>query len=220
MEFHWEVIDRYKWMLLGGLWDTITLTCLSMLVGAFLGLILCLMRISTIKTFRVSSTSYTEFIRNLPELAMVIWIFYALPFMLGIAFEPYFAGFLTLTLIAGAYLGEIFRSGIHSVAKNQTEGAYALGMNYTLMMRRVVLPQAFRNIIPAIMTQFVVTLKMSSLCAFIGVGELLARASQAISWSFRPLEIYTTIAFLYFMIAFPISYVVSKLEIKLRRIYG
>jgi len=179
-----------------------------------------LMRISNTKLFSVFSTAYTEFIRNFPELAMIIWIFYALPFMLGIVFEPYFAGFLTLTLISAAYLGEIFRSGIHAIARNQAESGYALGMSYLLTMRRVVLPQAFRNIIPAIMTQFVVNLKMSSLCAFIGVGELLARASQVISWSFRPLEIYTTIAFLYFIIAFPISYLVGKLEIKLRSIYG
>jgi len=220
MDFHWEVINRYKWVLLGGLWDTLTLTCLSMIAGTILGLFLCLMRLSNTKLFSISSTAYTEFIRNFPELAMIIWIFYALPFMLGIVFEPYFAGLLTLSLICGAYLGEIFRSGIHAVAKNQAESAHALGMSYTLAMRRIVLPQAFRNIIPAIMTQFVVALKMSSLCAFIGVGELLARASQVISWSFRPLEIYTAIAFLYFIIAFPISYIVRRLEIKLRRIYA
>jgi His/Glu/Gln/Arg/opine family amino acid ABC transporter permease subunit len=219
-DFDISVVFEHLPYLLGGLGLTLVLTGLTMVLGGVFGLMLCFLRMSHFKLFRVTAMSIIEFIRNTPSLVHVMWVFYALPFLTGIDLSGFTSGLIALTAIAMVYLGEMFRSGIQAIGKPQTEGALALGMSYFLTMKRVVLPQAFRNLIPGIMTLFVETLKLSAICSFISVTELMYRGVVATGWTYRPFEIYTVVGLMYVMVAVPISLYVSKIEKRLRRIYG
>jgi len=220
LDFDFSVIFKHFPYLLKGLGLTLILTGLSMLLGWAFGLILCFSRMSKLKFFRIASIVVIESIRNTPSLVHVMWVYYALPFLIGVDLNPFLSGIIALTAIAMVYLGEMFRSGIQAIGRQQTEGALALGMNYFLTMRRVILPQAFRNIIPGIMTLFVETLKLSAICSFISVTELMYRGVVVTGWTYRPFEIYTVVGIMYISVAVPISLYVSKIEKRMRKIYG
>jgi len=220
LDFDFSVVSKHFPYLIGGLGFTLFLTALSMLLGWILGLILCFFRMSNYRFFRIASITIIESIRNTPSLVHIMWVYYALPYLTGIDLNPFLSGLIALTAIAMVYFGEMFRSGIQAIGKHQEEGSLALGMSAFLTMKRVILPQAFRNIIPGIMTLFVETLKLSAICSFISVQELMYRGIVVTGWTYRPFEIYTVVGFMYILVSVPISLYVSKIEKKVRKIYG
>lgn len=188
-----------------------------MAIGLGIGVVLALLRLSKNRPVSWSVALYIEVFRNTPTLVQIIWFYYVLPIVTGILFSSYVAGLLALTLNVSAYLAEIVRAGIQSVPKSQSQAGQALGMSYVLLMRRIILPQAFRNTIPPIISQLATQMKLTALVAFIAVGDLMYRSTQIVAVTFRPLEIYTAIAIIYFLLVFPLSIAGRRLERYVRR---
>ena len=134
---------------------------------------------------------YVEIVRAIPLLVLILWIYYGLPIMTGISFSPFVSGIIALSISESAFQAEIFRAGINSIKKSQWEAGSSLGLSFFRKLRLVILPQAIKNILPAIGNQFVYVLKMSSLVSIIGIGDLTRKANELVVTTYRPLEIYT-----------------------------
>jgi polar amino acid transport system permease protein len=147
---------------------------------------------------------------------MILWVYYGLPVVIGLALGPFAAGIVALTLCDSAFEAEVFRGGIQSIEKGQLEAADALGLNYFQKMRLVILPQAIRRILPPLGNQFVYMLKMSSLVSVIGLQELTRRANELTVTVYRPLEIYTVLVAEYLLLILVASWLVRRLEDRLR----
>jgi polar amino acid transport system permease protein len=153
--------------------------------------------------------------RNTPVLVQLIWFYYAFPIVLGHQLGPFAAAILGLTLNTSAYCAEIFRGGIQSIATSQWEGARALGMTYSMAMRRVVLPQVGKRMLPAFTNRAIELAKVTSLASILTVHELMYQGRLLSSTYYRPLEILTVVALIYFILIYPGSYLSARLERKL-----
>ncbi|MDD3428245.1 MAG: amino acid ABC transporter permease [Caldisericia bacterium] len=204
-EWRIDIAIRYLPTLLRGASITFELTIIATVISTVIGIILCLLSIIKSKILNVLSIAYIEIFRGLPVLVVLIWVFYALPMISSYKFSPYQASIIALSFSQAAFLAEVFRAGIQSLEKGQMESARALGMSYSLAMRRVILPQAFRNVIPEYVNNFVSMLKWSSLAMVIGTPELVHSGQNVIQHTFRPLEIYSAIAIIYFLICYPFA---------------
>ena len=163
-----DIVIRYLPALLRGARVTLELTIMSTVISSVLGIILSLMTITKNKIFKVLSIAYIEIFRGLPVLVVLIWVFYALPLVSPYKFSSYQATIIALSFSQSAFLSEVFRAGIQSLEKGQMESARSLGMSYYLAMRRIILPQAFRNVVPEYVNNFVSMMKWSSLAMVIG----------------------------------------------------
>src|SRR5262249_47653088 len=150
MSYDWSVVWQYRHMLLEGAGITILLTVLTMAIAVPGGIVLALMRLSPIKPIAVASASFVEFFRNLPLILVVYWAFYVMPVLTGLEFSAFTTGLIALSLNVSAYNSETFRAGINSIRKGQTEAAIALGMSRWQAMREIVLPQAWRRVLPVL----------------------------------------------------------------------
>jgi polar amino acid transport system permease protein len=173
---------------------------------------LALCRLSKTPFIRVPSLLYIELFRDTPVLIQLIWFFYAFPIIVGVQLSPFIAALLGLSLNTSAYSAEIFRGGIQSIAAGQWEGAKALGMRPTAVLRRVILPQVFKRMLPAFTNRAIEVAKMSSLASVLSVHELMYQGRLLSSTYYRPLEILTTVALIYFLMIYPGSYLSMKLE--------
>ena len=173
-----------------------------------LGLLISLPGLSTKRYLRTFNRIYVETLRSIPVLVLILWVYYGLPVVLGIALSPFAAGIVALALSDSAFEAEIFRAGIQSIERGQTEAADALGLTYFQKMWCVVLPQAIRRILPPLGNQFVYMLKMSSLLSIIGLGELTRKANELTVTVYRPLEIYTVLVFEYLILILIASWLV------------
>jgi polar amino acid transport system permease protein len=147
---------------------------------------------------------------------LLLWVYYGLPIVVGISLSPFIAGIVSLALSDSAFEAEVFRAGIQSIPKGQRDAARSIGLNKYQAMRLVIFPQALRIILPAIGNQFVYVVKMSSLVSIIGLADLTRKANELVVSVYRPLEIYTFLVIEYLVLILVISYLVRKLENKLR----
>lgn len=215
----WYVLDPFHpkggtnlAFLLSGAWATIVISLGALFFSVIGGTLLALAGLSASPLLRWVNRIYVEVFRAIPLLVLLLWIYYGLPTLLGIAFPVFWAGLVTLALSDAAFEAEIFRAGIQSVPKGQREAAETLGLSRWHTFRRIVLPQAIRHILPALGNQFVYVLKMSSLVSVIGFQELTRRANELNVTEYRPLEIYTFLVVEYLVLILAASWLVRRLE--------
>lgn len=201
--------------LLQGLWMTIELTLVSLLIAAMLGLLFGLLSVSRTTFLRGISRVYIDIIRGTPLIVQVFFIYFGIPSALNMRLDAFIAGVIALSLNAGAYTAEIVRGGIQSIDKGQMEAARSLGLPYTMAMRRVVLPQAIKTMIPAIVNQCIITLKDSSLVSVIGLAELTQTGRLIIANNFESLKMWIIIGVMYFIPIMILSKVSSHIERKM-----
>lgn len=216
--YTWQfgIVWSYKEIFVRGALLTLYLTFLSMVFGLALGLIFGLGRNSKKKYIHLPSAMYIETFRGTPLLVQLVWFYYALPVLIGVNLTNFVAALIGLTVNNSAYLAEIFRGGIISIDKGQVEAARALGMSHFQTLWRIVLPQAMRIMIPPFVNQFAAALKLSSLASVIAVYELLHESTNLITTTFRPLEVYTTVAVVYFILTYPMTVASRRLEAYLK----
>ena len=203
--------------LLSGLTTTIFISLVSIIISIFLGLVIAIPSIAKNKYLTYLNIGYVEIVRAIPLLVLILWIYYGLPIMTGISFSPFVSGIIALSISESAFQAEIFRAGINSIKKSQWEAGSSLGLNFFRKLRLVILPQAIKNILPAIGNQFVYVLKMSSLVSIIGIGDLTRKANELVVTTYRPLEIYTFLILEYLVLILIVSYFVRKFEKKLKK---
>ncbi|MGI5920315.1 MAG: amino acid ABC transporter permease [Syntrophomonadaceae bacterium] len=199
-----KVFSEVYPLLLEGLWITIEVTVLSLLLAFILGLFSCFMGFSKRAPLRLISKVYVGIIRGTPLLVQVFYVYFAIPQLfqyLGfdLRFTPFTAGLITLTLNAGAYMSEIFRGAINAVNPGQMEAARSLGLSHAQAMKKVVLPQALRICLPSLVNQFIITLKDSSLISVIGLADIMYQAKIYVGRSMESFATYTWVALFYFV---------------------
>ena len=203
--------------LLSGFTTTIFISIVSISLSIVLGLIVAIPSLAKNKFLTYLNIGYVEIVRAIPLLVLILWIYYGLPIMTGISFSPFVSGIIALSISESAFQAEIFRAGINSIRKPQWEAGSSLGLNFFRKLRLVILPQAIRNILPAIGNQFVYVLKMSSLVSIIGIGDLTRKANELVVTTYRPLEIYTFLILEYLILILIVSFLVRRLEKKMKK---
>jgi polar amino acid transport system permease protein len=223
----WYVIDpstKSGWnnivFLAGGFSSTILLSIIAALLSITIGLLIALPGMSNNYILRSINRVYVEFVRAIPLLPMLFWVFYGLPVIfkslgLDVNIDAFWGAVITLAISDSAFTAEIFRAGIQSIHRGQTEAAQTIGLNYYQTMRHVILPQAIRRILPPLANQFIYIVKMSAFASVIGMQELTRRANEIVVTEYRPLEIYTLLIFEYLILVLIISYFVRMLEKKM-----
>lgn len=223
----WYVIDPTTpsgWtnirFLISGMGDTILISVIAATISIILGLVVALPGQSKRRGWRIVNRVYVEFIRSIPLLPMLFWVFYGLPIIfksmgIDIPINPFWGAIITLAVSDSAFTAEIYRSGIQSIARGQSEAAQTIGLNYFQTMRYVILPQAIRRILPPIANQFIYIVKMSAFASVIGMQELTRRANELVVTEYRPLEIYTLLIIEYLVLVLIISAGVRWLERKM-----
>ncbi|MFN8590625.1 MAG: amino acid ABC transporter permease [Thermomicrobiales bacterium] len=194
---------------------TVLVSLVAMAGGMAIGLVVALIRIANLPVINAVAVLYVDFFRSTPVLAQLVWIYYALPILTGISISAFAAGSLGLSLYAGSFFSEIFRAGILSVERGQTEAALALGMNRLQAMRRVILPQAMVRMLPPIGSSLITLVKDSALVSIISVPELMRQSEALASITFRRMEVLTITALIYFALTYPLSRGVDYLHRRL-----
>jgi polar amino acid transport system permease protein len=215
--WNWNIIVQYKQVLIHGALVTLWLTLLVVGIGTVLGLALGLMRRSSVQIVAWAAKAYIELFRALPILVLLIWVYYVAPLIIDIRLSPFLSALVALSLNLSAFVAETVRAGIEAIPKHQYESGVALGMRPYQVMRTIILPQAFRNMLPNLMGLYVTQLKNSSLASVIAVNELLHISNTLISNTYRPLEIYSAVAVGYLCLILPFTLLASRLEIVLKR---
>jgi polar amino acid transport system permease protein len=188
-------------------------------LGLVLGLFVAGGRLSKNPYINGPVSAYVELFRGTPALVQLVWFYYCLPIFLGINLPGFTAIVAALTLNVAAFYGEAYRSGIQALAKDQTDSADVLGLSYFQKMYYVIVPQAFRLVIPVLLSLSISLFKDTSLVSTLGVGDLMYQGRVVATQTYRPIEILTSVAVIYFIIAFPISMLTRRLEIRLGRVY-
>lgn len=201
--------------LVSGLWVTIEIAVISLILAVILGIILGIFSISTSKILNSISAVYIYIIRGTPLMIQALFLFFGVGQALNIRFDPMVAAIITLTVNATAYMAEIFRGGIQAVDNGQMEAARSLGLSYSKAMTKVILPQAVKVMIPSILNQFIVTLKDTSILSVISIRELTLSGQIIIARNFRPLEMYAIVATMYFIIITVLTLVSRYVERRL-----
>ena len=220
----WYVIDpttEAGWtnikFLVSGMGATIQISLIAAALSIAIGLIVALPSLSENRAWRLVNRVYVEFIRSIPLLPMLFWVFYGMPIIfrsmgLNVPIDPFWGAIITLAISDSAFTAEIYRAGIQSIARGQSEAAQTIGLNYYQTMRYVILPQAIRRILPPLANQFIYIVKMSAFASVIGMQELTRRANELVVTEYRPLEIYTLLIFEYLLLVLIISAGVRWLE--------
>lgn len=215
-EWHFEVVWENIPLLATGLKWTVLLTISAFAVGLVIGLIAALGRLSRFRSFNALATAYVEFFRTTPLLAQLWLMYYVLPIATGVTVPRFETGVIAFGLNMGAFLSEIYRAGIMSIAKGQREAALALGMTPAQTMRRIVLPQAITRMVPPMGSMWVGLFKDTAIVSVIAVADLMHEARVIAVQTYRPLEILTVTALIYFFITYPQSRGVDYLHRKFR----
>jgi polar amino acid transport system permease protein len=215
--YHWDfaALGPYWGLIWQGLLVTILYTVTTVIAGLVIGLVTGILRTTAPRWVTIPLRFYIEVFRCTPLLVQLVWVYYALPVLIGVEMTAATACFLTLSLYAGSFYAEIFRGGIESVDVGQWEAGRAIGMRRAKIFRRIVLPQAIQVMIPSFINQTILQLKNTSLVSVVAVGDLLYQGSVITAASYRPLEIYTTIAVLYFAVLFPLTLVADQVEARM-----
>lgn len=224
-----DFLARYWQFYLIGAKNTILLALLAVVTGVLIGLVLAVFRVSKYRPLRLVGTTYVEIIRGTPLLVQLFIIYYGLPAVgirfpdipalsrfLGVNFADFMAGVITMGINSAAYVCEIFRSGIQSIDKGQSEAARSLGLSYLKTFWYIIIPQAFRNVLPTLGNEFVVVIKESSIVSIIGIGDLMYKANTVRGNTFQPFEPLLVVAAVYFMLTFPLSKLLAYVEKRMR----
>jgi|AntAceMinimDraft_16_1070373.scaffolds.fasta_scaffold10873_3 polar amino acid transport system permease protein len=209
--FRWNAAIDYLPALNKGLGNTLAISSLSLVLSVVLGIIIGVGRLSKITVVSDLCAAYVQALRNIPLLVIVLMAYFGFGSIFP-QLSSFFWGILALTVLEAAYIAEIVRSGISAIHKEQSESAHSLGMKYLQTMRYIILPQALRNILPALTGQLVILIKDSSLVMVIGIMELTLTARYLLSVTFAAMEIYALTAAYYFVVCFALSMVSNYLE--------
>jgi len=204
-------------LFLYGLWITFVYSVGSIVLGVIFGLIVCFARLSRIRLFSASARVYLELFRCMPLLVLVLWFYYALPMLIGMSMENTTAAMLALALYVSSFYAEIFRGGIKAIDTGQFEAGAAIAMSHAQVMRRIILPQAAKKMLPAFINQSIIQVKNTSLASVIAVADLSYMGAVVNGETYRPLESYTFVAFMYFLLLFPLTQFADRVEKKLRQ---
>ena len=220
-------MNAYRWdysflannyhLFLNGLLATFQLATIVMVCALIIGVVAGAARSSRHFALNFPATCYVEFFRNIPALVQVFWFYYTLPILTNIQSSAFIASAIALTLYNGAYLAEIFRSGIQSMERGQWEAGKSIGLSYTDQMRFIILPQAIKRIVPSLTNQSIEIVKLTTVASTISVGETLYYAKLLAEQEFRPLEAYTTAAALLVTVILAMSLLVRRLESRLKQ---
>jgi His/Glu/Gln/Arg/opine family amino acid ABC transporter permease subunit len=210
--FQFNVVLKNKAYLLGGVSITLQVMIFSFAIAFVIGILIGALRLSKRRYVRLPARIYVDVCRNTPALVQLIWIFYCLPIFIGIDLNRIMASIIALALNTGAYMAEDFRAGIQAVDKGQGEAARSLGMSHRMTMQKIILPQALRILIPPLVNHAVSLMKWSALVSVLGVADLTYRATFLSSETFRPIEIFTSVGLVYFIMSMTLSYTVRILE--------
>lgn len=212
MHFNFDLVVNSFPLLLVGAGVTIKITALSVALGVVIGLLVGIARISRIKLLRVLAAIYVDFFRGTPLLVQIFLVYFALPVITGQRVDPFVAAIGSCGINSGAYVAEIFRAGIQSIDKGQMEAGRSLGMTWVQTMRYLIVPQAFKRVIPPLGNEFIALLKDSSLVSVIGFEELTRRGQLIIAKTYGSLEIWLSVAVIYLAMTLTISRFVAYLE--------
>lgn len=221
----WLTLSKYSGMFLIGIQNTLILALFSVCFGTVLGTMMAMARLSRLKPLKWFATAYIEFVRGTPLLVQLMFIFYGLP-MLGVTFpeisfipnfQRFAAGVVAMSINSCAYVAEIIRSGIQAVDVGQMEAARSLGFKKTQSMAMVILPQAVRNILPALGNEFVTVIKESSITSVIGIADLMYQTDRVKSKNYMVLECLLIAAMMYFVMTFSGGRLIAMLERRMSR---
>ncbi|MBK7921544.1 MAG: amino acid ABC transporter permease [Veillonella sp.] len=212
MGFNWNLILDNLPLLLQGALVTVKITTMSVGCGFFIGMLVALANLSNLKIVRLLARCYVDIIRGTPLLVQIFLIYFALPMIIGSRIDPFVAAVTACSINSGAYVSEIFRAGIQSIDKGQMEAGRSLGLSWAQTMRYIIMPQAFKAIIPPLGNEFIAMLKDSSLVSVIGFEELTRRGQLIIAKTYASFEIWGTVAVIYLIMTVSISQLVAYLE--------
>ena len=217
MAYEWDFtfVLKFQEVLWQGLVGTLKVGGLSLCFGLIIGLVLALMRLSRFRALSLTAGGVIEFFRMTPLMVQLFWVYFALPIVLGIKLDAFDAAVLTLSVQSGAFFAEAYRAGIQSIDRSQWEGGRALGMSTRQLMRRIILPQAIRRMIPPLMERAFELMKGTTQASTIGYAELLYNAMYLSARLYRPLEIMTCVAIFYFVMLTLTSLAMRYLEHRL-----
>ena len=220
-DFDFDVIERsLRYLFLDGMRFTLTLTVLAMAGGIVFGTLLALMRLSSARAVSALAGGYVNLMRSVPLVLVIFWFFFLVPYigawLIGasrpIAVGAFVSALVTFTMFEAAYYCEIMRAGIQSIPRGQVWSAYALGLGYWRTMGHIVLPQAFRNMIPVLLTQTIILFQDTSLVYVISATDFLGAAAKVANRDYRLVEMYTFVAVVYFIISYTLSLLVKRLQ--------
>ena len=207
--FDFQLIVDSLPLLFQGACVTVQITAISVGLGLFFGLFIGIAQISRVAFFRIPAKIYVDFLRGTPLLVQIFMIYFALPLLIGTRIDPFIAAIVACSI---AYIAEIFRAGIQSIDKGQMEAGRSLGLNWSQTMRFIIIPQAFKRIIPPLGNEFIAMLKDSSLVSVIGFEELTRQGQLVIASTYGAMEIWTAVALIYLLMTMPITRLVAYLE--------
>jgi len=222
--FDWEVIETsLPYLFKVGMVFTVTLTALSMAGGIFFGTVLAMMRLSRFRTLAALAGGYVNLMRSIPLVLVIFWFFFLVPYIGAwilredrpIPVGPFYSALVTFTMFEAAYYCEIMRAGIQSIPRGQVWSGYALGLDYWQTMGHIVLPQAFRNMLPVLLTQTIILFQDTSLVYVISATDFLGAASKVANRDYRLVEMYSFVAVVYFVISFGLSTLVRRLQARI-----
>ena len=216
MTLDWSVVWRHRDALIAGTATTFLLTIATMAIAVPCGIVVAVLRLYAWRPVRALATGYVELFRNLPLILVVYWAFYVLPILTGVGLSPLATGLAALSLNVTAYNAETFRAGINSIRRGQVEAAMALGMTRAQALRRVIVPQALRRILPVLASTWVSLFKDTSLVSVIAVTELAYVSMQVRAQTFRVLEMLTAMAALYWLLGYPQAKLVDWTQRRMR----
>lgn len=213
--WRFDAVWGYRELFLTGTAVTIGLTIAVVVLGLLIGLVAGLGQLSRSPVLRWLSWLYIEMFRLTPLLVLLLWFYYALPMLTGIKIDALTAAVVTLSLYGGSFYAEVIRGGIVSIESGQSEAGLALGMTPGKVMRRIVLPQALKRMIPPLMNQSIIQFKNTSLVSVLAVPDLLYQGQIVAMDTYRALEVYTVIAAIYFIVLLPATVIVKRAERRL-----
>ena len=221
-EFDWGVIWKYREALWDGMLTSLKLFAIALAGGIFFGTLLALARLARWKALSVPAAGFVNLIRSIPFIMAIFWFYFLTPMIVskftgqqGEAVGPFTSAVVAFIMVESAYYSEIVRAGIQSIPRGQPAAAYALGMNYWQSMGHVVLPQAFRNMLPVMLTQAVILFQDTSLVYVVALKDFLGAASKAGQLTGRIVELYLFVALVFFVICFAASWAVKRLQARL-----
>jgi len=222
--FDFNVIERsFVYLFKEGMTFTLTLTAMSAVGGIVFGTLLAMMRLSSFKVLAVVATGYVNLMRSIPLLLVIFWFYFLVPYIGAwitgssqpIRVGAFASSVITFIMFEAAYYSEIMRAGIQSIPRGQVSAGYALGLNYWQTMGTVVLPQAFRNMTPILLTQTIILFQDTSLVYVLSITDFLGAASKVAQRDGRLVEMYIFVAIVYFIISFGLSLLVKRLQQKI-----
>ncbi|ACL58863.1 amino acid ABC transporter permease [Methylobacterium nodulans] len=214
MKFDPSIVLKNWDLLAQGLLLTLKYTIYTCAIGLAIGLFVALLQLTPWRLVRWIGRIWVEFFRNIPLLVLLLWTYYAMPIFLQIQVAKETAGILGLGFYASGFYAEILRAGVQSIDRGQTDASLALGMSYIQRMRRIILPQALRRMVPPLVGQTIMQLKNTTLLSVLTIPDLLYQASYISSFTYRPMEVYTVIGIVFVLILFPLSALSRQFERK------